>query len=348
MASNKNLFKEVTLEQSKFKNIFKNSCELVSSSENLSFQFCETDELIPYKHIRRCLYELDTILDDYLSSEIYDEDYSFPNNLICGFDRIVQYSRKVGQCKKGEVTNFHGHKIKKLQCKNKKLCESSLKNLMCEKSMWRNLDLLGRARRILKLGKPHALKYEIDSRMLPCVAAKETSNLDPLTKSSLACSIETTDQGLGQIIYSTFKDYVENNGFISSISPYNLPPFSLSSKLLFDAMATDVELQLEIMAYTLNQKYLMTKRQHPRSPQSFLWKKTFENYNGSLEKEIYGENVYSCYSCMKKISSHQYYDDEIITCLEKTKDGISKAFEEYRKACPTQDKMLQAKNSYHN
>ncbi|MBK7843791.1 MAG: hypothetical protein IPJ71_08865 [Bdellovibrionales bacterium] len=145
-----------------------------------------------------------------------------------------------------------------------KPCIREMKSIACNESPWKDLDLNQRFNRLISLGKVHAEKYGLDVRAMPCIAAAETLTLEPLIKVYGACYNDlSTAQGLGQMTRSTLKSYVLSGGvglrpFKSTIPPFNAPPYSSrtvgSAEKLFDAMATSVDLQMEIMAYTLREK----------------------------------------------------------------------------------------------
>lgn len=145
-----------------------------------------------------------------------------------------------------------------------KPCLREMKSIACNESPWKGLNLNQRFNRLISLGKVHAEKYGLDVRAMPCVATAETLTLEPLIKVYGACyNNRSSAQGLGQMTRSTLKSYVLRGGaglapFKSTIPPFNAPPYSsrtvASAEKLFDAMATSVDLQMEIMAYTLREK----------------------------------------------------------------------------------------------
>lgn len=144
-----------------------------------------------------------------------------------------------------------------------KACVNELKRIACEESPWKDLGLKDRFNRIMALGKKHAQKYGVDARAMPCIAGAETLSLEPLIKVFHSCykgiHNNYTAQGMGQMTRTTFRAYFKRGGaglgpFRSSIPPFNQPPYNQDADKLFDAMGTSVELQLEIMAYTLREK----------------------------------------------------------------------------------------------
>lgn len=145
-----------------------------------------------------------------------------------------------------------------------KPCLREMKSISCNESPWKGLDLNQRFNRLVSLGRVHAEKYKVDVRAMPCIAAAETLTLEPLIKVYSACyNSRSSAQGLGQMTRTTLRHYVLRGGaglapFKSTIPPFNAPPYSgrtrASAEKLFDAMATSVDLQIEILAYTMREK----------------------------------------------------------------------------------------------
>lgn len=204
---------------------------------------CERRGLPPIELISQPLPEIEPIIN---SPQLDQRCFSQDGNSLrqqSGFNAILARARASGRGKP---------------------CIREMKSIACNESPWRGLDLKQRFNRLLSLGKVHADKYGIDVKAMPCVAAAETLTLEPLIKVYGACyNNRSSAQGLGQMTRSTLKAYVLKGGaglapFKSTIPPFNAPPYSnrtkASAEKLFDAMATSVELQLEIMAYTLREK----------------------------------------------------------------------------------------------
>lgn len=174
-------------------------------------------------------------------------------------------------------------------------CVNELKRVACEESPWKDLGVKDRFSRILSLGQRHAQRLGVDVRAMPCVAAAETLSLEPLIKVFHSCyrgiHNNYTAQGMGQMTRTTFRAYFRRGGaglspFRSTIAPFNQPPYTENPDLLFDALGTSVELQLEVMAYTLKEK----KRGSPD------WSMFFR-YHGT--SRAYANAANRCMSCLK-------------------------------------------------
>ncbi|MCB0385601.1 MAG: hypothetical protein KDD43_09425, partial [Bdellovibrionales bacterium] len=174
-------------------------------------------------------------------------------------------------------------------------CVNELKRIACEESPWKDLGLKDRFNRIMALGKKHAQKYGVDVRAMPCIAGAETLSLEPLIKVFHSCykgvHNNYTAQGMGQMTRTTFRAYFKRGGaglgpFRSTIPPFNQPPYTQDADKLFDAMGTSVDLQLEIMAYTLKEKKRRSKD----------WTMFFR-YHGVSKP--YANAANRCMSCLK-------------------------------------------------
>ena len=186
--------------------------------------------------------------------------------------------------------------LKRAQAKgwNRK-CKDELQRIACEESPWKGLGLKDRFDRIFTLGKKHAQRYGVDARAMPCIAGAETGSLEPQLKVFHTCYKKDhkkyTAQGIGQMTRTTFRAYFKRGGaglgpYRSQIPPFNAPPFTENPDLLFDAMGTSVELQLEIMAYTLKEKKRRSKD----------WTMFFR-YHGVSKG--YANAANRCMSCLK-------------------------------------------------
>jgi hypothetical protein len=214
-----------------------------TSTETQQCETCDKRGLPPIEMIAQPLPEIEPIIN---SPQLDQRCFSQNGNSLrkqSGFNAILARVRARGRGKP---------------------CIREMKNIACNESPWKDLDLTQRFNRLISLGKVHAEKYGLDVRAMPCIAAAETLTLEPLIKVYGACyNDRSTAQGLGQMTRSTLKSYVLKGGaglrpFKSTIPPFNAPPYSnriaASAEKLFDAMATSVDLQLEIMAYTLQEK----------------------------------------------------------------------------------------------
>ena len=215
-------------------------------------------------------------------------------------------------------------------------CQLRLRQHYCEKSMWRDLGVEQRFRRILTLGQKHAVKYGVDVRALPCIAARETAVLEPLTISEVNCDNSySSDEGLGQIIWPTYLPYVATLGFRSAVLPADPAALAPLTPLRerFDHLGNSVEKQLEIMAFTLAEK---------RGNGSYL--NAFINYNGSAHKVSYGAYVNACFTCLQNrvnVNSLEVRGDPL-KCLSAASGGGRDILEDYavvRRFCKAPEKI---------
>ena len=189
--------------------------------------------------------------------------------------------------------------------------------------MWWDLNLDDRAQRVLNLAAKHAIRYPVEAAALLCISLKESIYIEPLMMAYASCESRTTDQGLGQIVYSTFRDMVETFDFQSQIDPFNKPPYTSNSKLLFEAMALNVELQIEAMSAILAVKLRAAKGNY---------RKAFEFYNGGPEKRSYGQMVDECFQCMRANPQNKF------GCIDKTDPYVRRMHESTIAKCRTSRK----------
>lgn len=197
-------------------------------------------------------------------------------------------------------------------------CGSEIDRLQCQDSMWRELSLEARLTRVQDLARRQTAQYPIEAAAIPCIAIKESMYLEPLMIAYASCSSQTTDQGLGQITFSTFKDMTDNFDFRSRIPPFDQPPYTQDSKLLFEAMALNASLQVEAMAAILSLKLRAAGG-------NYL--KAFEYYNGGKNKRQYGNAVNACLQCMK--AGRQ----GALDCLENAYPGAKRSYESRKRDC---------------
>ena len=143
-----------------------------------------------------------------------------------------------------------------------------------------------------------------------CVAAIETTSLEPLSKNPSKCrkNGDSSAQGMGQMTFSTLNSYVKK-GFQSKIPPFNQAPYSGSSELLFDALANSVPLQLEVMAFTL---FIKKKKGLLNDYRMFL------RYHS--KSNSYASAATKCTECLQKVlpDLHNNLTDTAIGCLSHT------------------------------
>lgn len=207
-------------------------------------------------------------------------------------------------------------------------CLVRLRRHYCEKSMWKDLSIEQRFSRILTLGKPFAEKYGVDVRALPCIAARETVVLEPLTVSEVNCGGYSSDQGLGQIIWPTYEYYSTRMNYRSEVAPADLPLGADDRGLLrqrFNQLGNNAEKQIELIAYTLSEK-----------KQGGDYQTAFVNYNGSDHRLSYGALVNSCFVCMKERVNPETLQvrGEPTRCLNAAAGGdVQRAFRLVRSVC---------------
>lgn len=216
----------------------------------------------------------------------------------CGFDEIRRAAREAG------------HE-----------CKSERGRIACHQSMWRNLTMEQKINRVVKLSREMSPDFGLDPRAFPCVAARE-SRLEPLAVSSGVCTRNATDEGLGQVVFPTFKDLVENHGFQSKIPPYNQGAYLTDTRLLFNAMGLNVKLQTEVSMAIMQIKLRSAKGKYLVG---------FEFYNGSDDKKAYGHAVNACFECLAHEKSSS--PDTTLKCLELASPGLEASFKESSRLC---------------
>lgn len=172
-------------------------------------------------------------------------------------------------------------------------CITRLRAHACHHSVWADLAFEERFARILVLGAEFGQAYELDARVFPCIAAIETRFLEPLTISELHCSRATSDQGLGQIIRSTYRWLHQRLEFESRVVP---APDAATEDIAaldrrFSAIAQSVRHQLELMAAVLNHSGLNQARTN--------YLNALINYNGGPYSLAYGARVNACFQCLQ-------------------------------------------------
>ena len=174
-------------------------------------------------------------------------------------------------------------------------CITELRSHACRHSVWSDLEIEDRFARILVLGAEFADAYDLDARVFPCIAAIETRVLEPLTISELHCSIPTSDQGLPQIIRSTYRWLHQGLDFESRVvaaveDPEVDDPDTLDRR--FADIARSVRHQLELMAAVLSHSGLDAARS--------TYLNALINYNGGPYSIAYGMRVHACFECLQE------------------------------------------------
>jgi len=274
------------------------------------------------------------------------------NRMKCGFHELVAQARKAGKCVKGEAVVMVSGEFTVIKNKRTKTCEKDprhaddlitdklgrkkcvveLRKQECKLSPWRNLNLKERFQQIVKRGQKYAQRYGVDARVFPCISARETSTLEPMSKTDASCYGLSTAQGLGHITDSTHSDYWKNRGFRSRVAPYDKEPFISNRKLLFNAMSTSVDLQLEMLAFTFREKMRVS---------GYNMQKAISNYYGTTNAPSYRHRVYGCYKCV--IDAQNETGDRFpVKCLNhvyrrpKSQNIVNGFNNTYRKLCPVE------------
>lgn len=220
----------------------------------------------------------------------------------CGFDAFRAHVREQGSTEK---------------------CAAEIKNFVCHQSPWSSLPLQSRIHRITLLAARQARVSGIDYRAMPCLTRRESIWYDPMIMTPLSCSTPTTDQGLGQVTFSTFEDMF-TRGFRSKLPVFSQPPYSTDARTLFSAMSLSAELQMEVV-----QAVFAEKLAHA----SGNYENAFASYNGGADRVKYGQQVNACYQCLSqpdangksRLSPGAPTADELASniddCIDKSMDG---------------------------
>ena len=196
-------------------------------------------------------------------------------------------------------------------------CVSNIKSRLCSGSPWAGLNLHERVQRVADIAMKSVGSTGVDYRALPCVVRRESIWFDPMIMTFGTCSMTTTDQGLGQVVFTTFKDLVDNYHFKSKIAPFDKAPYTNDSRLLFSAMSMSVQLQMEIVSAVLKTKLSSARGDY---------EKAFSFYNGGKDRVEYGQMVGACYACMKSkmdlsTPAAQRNKVNVDECLDKPMKG---------------------------
>jgi hypothetical protein len=212
-------------------------------------------------------------------------------------------------------------------------CMLAFRDYVCQESPWKNLDMETRARRILKLAEQYAPAFNVDPLAIPCFSVNESIVLDPMVMAYPSCTSDADDSGLEQIVYPTLLDLVQN-GFVSQVPPFDKPPYTTDSRLLFSAMATSAALQVELMAAVYGDKL---EEQHGHILRAM------EEYNGGPGKVEYGKGVKRCYDCMLSRQKMKKRPS-IISCLDRTDRGAEFRDQDLKRICASKNEVLPTGN----
>lgn len=225
----------------------------------------------------------------------------------CSFTQLLKEARNCSDGKRARI------------CPQNQ-CITRMKRIICEASPWRGMGLKDRFESMVNLARKHTERLKVDFRAIPCIAGVETiPDFEPLAK-DLGCVDPKVHpyHGLGQIKDQTLNYYLstshvvptkktDQNGrvqtslegpFRSTVPEVDKPTMYTCPEKMHDALAASVELQIEVIAYTLADKLNQARGNELTS---------FINYNGSesvdrdgrAHRFHYGEAVMACVRCLR-------------------------------------------------
>lgn len=272
--------------------------------------------------------------------EICHDNYPSPLSEVIEMAPAMERALDV-RCEGGDdPTHLAEHGFKKFRAVAKRGvpgCLTRIENIACKASPWRGLGLIERYQRFMTLAQKHTTADSFDVRVLPCIALKESGNFEPLVITNSYCNkneTRSTAQGLGQITYTTLKDLVVNSGFVSQVNPFDKPPYigkdRSSINNLFDAMALNVELQIEVMQEIFRTKYKASGSRYLTAL------KYYRGYNKDKKSEVdeaiaYAKKVNKCFTCLQRVDSTS--DQSVINCLSIIKPGLEVGFQQVQDKC---------------
>jgi hypothetical protein len=209
-------------------------------------------------------------------------------------------------------------------------CVKEVKQFQCTNSPWKVLSLLERYEELMALLKtrPMTANFSRLRNAIPCLMTRETGTLEPLTVSFKNCDpnvLQASDQGLGQVTFSTFCallglnaqeiESVSRGGTLSvkraselkaltTVARYNTLAYRQDPWLAFQAMSDDVDYSIDVSLAVLRAKLALTEEIYhltSAAGNAFTWDAQFftiENYNGSDTKQKYAHAIMACKTCL--------------------------------------------------
>jgi len=205
-----------------------------------------------------------------------------------------------------------------------------VKRFQCNYSPWKVLSLRERYEALLAIVNSHSMSgnFKALENAVPCLMMRETGDFEPLTVSFKNCVVDAppaTDQGLGQVTFSTFcsvlglteeetelalegqKLSVERAmqlNTITRVAPYNTLLYRTNPLMAFQAMSDNVDYSVDVALAVLKAKLARTQevfKLGSASGAKFDFNAQFftvENYNGSDTKEQYAKAIMACKTCL--------------------------------------------------
>jgi hypothetical protein len=213
-------------------------------------------------------------------------------------------------------------------------CVKDVKQFQCTYSPWKVLSLLERYEELMALLKTRHMSgnFRKLKNAIPCLMTRETGTLEPLTVSFKNCDpnvSQASDQGLGQVTFSTFCALLGLNQqefesvsrgetlsvkraselkTLTTLPLYNTLAFRQNPWLAFQAMSDNVDYAVDVSLAVLRAKLALTEETYHltnAAGNAFTWEAQFftiENYNGSDTKQKYAHAIMACKTCLNSNS----------------------------------------------
>ncbi len=198
-------------------------------------------------------------------------------------------------------------------------CYGGMHEYYCKKGVWAEESLEERAAQLMSWAKSD---NQFPSTLYPCIAARETTYLEPAT---IDCTSGSTSIGIGQINRATFAELFKvyrKDGPVTLpldefawLVPYNCKPgkFQVATpdELFEKYFARDPRLQVLAMQQVLKKKSSLSSIRDLKNPRTKL-QMTLQKYNAGPEKVAYSDKVLECVDCMARPLM------SLRTCLSKS------------------------------
>lgn len=279
-------------------------------------------------------------LPNWALAQTVDFDCPMPSPLL----EIQKHSEALGEplCDGGEelgCSRYTVYESVKNQMWNKrgnKSCARGIYHYYCQNSLWKNLTLEQRFKQVYAYSKKYGPQLGFPSEVFPCIAAIETTNLEPIYVHMGNCKGEDRSaSGLGQFILKAVLDdglglppsaakrllkgsriwsfhdqdhaslnaselaKMEKWAFKSKIFPFNTKVFTNYPLRFFHALTENPELQIEFLVHLMARKSQYSKVLSQLRGEARLGK-VIEIYNGGKNAAHYSRAVMSCHACLKK------------------------------------------------